>query len=100
MTSLHAHAQYICIVYPKYQKASVKALVQVDFPVYALSKQSKTSKQEKLLLKLSFCPKLIFWHITSSSKCSMCLYYVGKVSDSFDKVLVQVDFPVHALSEH
>ena len=33
MTPLHAHAQYICIVYAKYQKASVKALVQVDFPV-------------------------------------------------------------------
>ena len=39
MAPLHAHAQYICIVYAKYQKASVKALVQVDFPVYALSKQ-------------------------------------------------------------
>ena len=41
MTPLHAHAQYICIVYAKYQKNSVKALVQVDFPVYALSKQNK-----------------------------------------------------------
>ena len=27
MTLLHAHAQYISIVYAKYQKASVKALV-------------------------------------------------------------------------
>ena len=35
--------------------------------------------------KLSFCQKLIFWHKTSSCKCSMCLYYVGKVSDSFSK---------------
>ena len=34
MTLLYAHAQYIYIVYAKYQKASVKALVQVDFPVY------------------------------------------------------------------
>ena len=41
MTPLHAHAQYMCIVYAKYQKASVKALVQVNFPVYALSKQNK-----------------------------------------------------------
>ena len=41
MTPLHPHAQYICIVYAKYQKASVKALLQVDFPVYALSKQNK-----------------------------------------------------------
>ena len=38
MTFLHAHAHYICIVCAKYQKASVKALVQVDFPMYALSK--------------------------------------------------------------
>ena len=35
MTLLHAHAQYIYIVNAKYQKPSVKALVQVDFPVYA-----------------------------------------------------------------
>ena len=41
MTPLHAHAENICIVYAKYQKASVKALVQVDFLVYALSKQNK-----------------------------------------------------------
>ena len=32
MTPLHAYVQYICIVYAKYQKASVKALVQADFP--------------------------------------------------------------------
>ena len=38
------HAQYICIVYAKYQKASVKALVQADFPMYALSKQKQTGK--------------------------------------------------------
>ena len=29
---------YISIVYAKYQKASLKSLVQVDFPVYALYK--------------------------------------------------------------
>ena len=38
MTLLHAHAYYICIIWSKYQKASVKALVQVDFLMYALSK--------------------------------------------------------------
>ena len=37
---LHAHAQYIYIVYAKYQKASVNALVQVDFPVYCVYKVS------------------------------------------------------------
>ena len=44
MTPLYAHVQYICIVYAKYQKASVKALVQVYFPMYALSKQKQTGK--------------------------------------------------------
>ena len=38
MTLLHAHAHYIYIVYVMYQKASVKALIQVDFLMYALSK--------------------------------------------------------------
>ena len=47
MTLLHAHAQYIYIVNAKYQKLSVKALVQVDFPVYAQEKSLFKSKQEK-----------------------------------------------------
>ena len=33
-----AHAHYMRIVCAKYQKASVKALVQLDFLMYALSK--------------------------------------------------------------
>ena len=53
---LHAHAQCIYIVSAKYQKASVKALVQVDFPVYALSKHKQNS----------------YLKATSSCKCSMC----------------------------
>ena len=72
MTHLHAYAQYICIVHAKYQKASVKAMVQDDFPVYALSKQKQNkhhvctilakAKQEKMakFTKLSFCQKIIF----------------------------------------
>ena len=44
MTRLLPHAQYIYIICAKYPKAAVKALVQVDFPVYALSKY-KTNKQ-------------------------------------------------------
>ena len=46
MTLLHAHAQYIYIVKAKYQKPSVKAMVQVDFPVYAQAKSLFKSKQE------------------------------------------------------
>ena len=40
MTLLHAHAQYIYIVNAKYQKA----LVQVDFPIYAQAKSLFKSK--------------------------------------------------------
>ena len=47
MTLLHAHAQYIYIANAKYQNPSVKALVQVDFPVYAQAKSLFKSKQEK-----------------------------------------------------
>ena len=43
MTHLHAHAHYICIVCAEYQRASVKALVQVDFLIYALSKHKHNS---------------------------------------------------------
>ena len=47
MTLLHAHAQYIYIVNAKYQKPSVKAMLQVDFLVYAQAKSLFKSKQEK-----------------------------------------------------
>ena len=54
--------------------------------MHYLSK-SQTSKQEKMakFTKLSFRQQIIFWHNTSSCKCSMCIYYVGKLSDSFSK---------------
>ena len=45
MTLLHAHAHYICIVCAKYERASVKALVQVDFFMYALSKHKHNPYQ-------------------------------------------------------
>ena len=47
MTLLHTHAKYIYIVNAKYQKPSVKALVQVDVPVYAQAKTLFKSKQGK-----------------------------------------------------
>ena len=87
MTLLRAHAHCICIVCAKYQKASVKALVQVDFLTYVLSKNkhnpylignrkkwlsSQTGEDPGFLdrgfksaewgsiclTKLSFCPKI------------------------------------------
>ena len=62
MTLLHAPAQYIYIVNAKYQKPSVKVLVQVDFPVYAQAKSLFKSKQEKLahFTKLLFYQKHFF----------------------------------------
>ena len=86
MTLLHAHAQYIYIVNAKYQKPSVKALVQVDFLVYAQAKSLFKSKQEKKIAhfkKLLFCQKTFFWHQTSSCKCSVSLYCVGKILNCF-----------------
>ena len=63
MTFLHAHAQYIYIVNAKYQKVSVKSLIQVDFPIYAQAKSLFKSKQEKKMAnfkKLLFCQKNFF----------------------------------------
>ena len=37
---LHANVQCVYIVYAKFQTVSVKALVQVDFPVHASSEHS------------------------------------------------------------
>ena len=45
--SITSLTEYIYIVNTKYQKLSVKALVQVDFPVYAQVKTLFKSKQEK-----------------------------------------------------
>ena len=50
--------------------------------------------------KAIICPKLIFWHQTSSHKCSMCLHCESKVSVVSTKAVVQVDFPAYALSIH
>ena len=41
MALLHAHAQYIYIVYEKNQIISVIAQVQFDFQVFALSKHKQ-----------------------------------------------------------
>ena len=38
MALLYAHTHYICIVCAQYERVSVKALVQVDFLMCALSK--------------------------------------------------------------
>ena len=59
MTLLHAHAQYIYIVNAKYQKPSVKTLVQVDFPVYVQAIPCLKANRKKMahFKKLLFCQK-------------------------------------------
>ena len=85
VTLLHAHAQYIFIVNVKYQKPSVKAMVQVDFLVYAQAKSLFKSKQEQngSFQKAVILSKTFFWHQTSLCKCSMSLYCIGKVLNCF-----------------
>ena len=65
MTFLHAHAQYIYIVNAKYQKPSVKALVQVDF-LY-MHKQNPYLKANRKKMahfkKLLFCQNSFFLSI-------------------------------------
>ena len=99
MTPLHAHAQYICIVYAKYQKASVKALVQADFPVYALSKQKHRKKW--LSSKRCHFVKKYFYGIKLLHANVQCVYIVyANYQMASVKALVQVDFPMYVLSEH
>ena len=75
MTLLHARAQYIYIVNAKYHKPSVKALVQVDFPVYAQAESLFKSRQEKngsfqkavILLKNIFLASNFFMQMFNES---------------------------------
>ena len=56
----HDTSSCTCSIFlAKYQKASVKALAQVDFPVYAQAKSLFKSKQEKManITMLLFCQK-------------------------------------------
>ena len=80
MTLLQAHAQYIYIVNAKYQKPSVKALVQADFPVYAQAKslfKSKGSFHKGVTLsKNIFLASNFFMQMFNESILCNC---VGKV---------------------
>ena len=84
------HMLIISVLYVQsIKRASVKALVQVDFLMYALDflmyELSKHKHNPYLIRKLSFCQKLTFWHQNSSHKCSVCLYCVSIVPDYFSK---------------
>ena len=96
---LNANVQCVYIVYAKYQMVSVKALVQVDLPVHALSEHSQTLIKKQSVKKmakfktLSLYQKVFLWHQTSSCKCSMWLYCVHKVSGGFSKSSGRSCFP-------
>ena len=106
MTLLHAHVQYIYIVNAKYQKASVKALVQVDFPVYAkaisLIKIKADRKKMANFKKLLFCkkkqPYFSIKLLYANVQCVYIVYAKYMYQMASVKALVQVDFPVHVLS--
>ena len=104
MRPLHAHALYICIVQEKYQKTSVNALVQVDFPVYALSKHKQNpylQANRNKWLSAQSCHFVRFFYgikLHANVQCDYIAY--AKYQMALVKSLVQVDFPVHALTEH
>ena len=101
---LHANVQCAYIVYAKYQMASVKTLVQVDFPVHVLStNKTLIKKQCKKWLSSKRCHfvKKYFYAIKLLRVNVQCVYIVyAKYQMASVKPLVQVDFPVHVLSEH
>ena len=95
------------IVYAKYQIVSIQAVVQVDFPAYALSEHkqnlSKKTKCKKMLSSKNdviLAPQKIYG-IRLHHANVQCVYIVdAKYQIASIKALVQIDFRVHALSEH
>ena len=94
MTLLHAHVHYICIVRAKYQRASVKALVQVDFLMYALSMHKhnpylvgKMATFKAIILsKINILASNFFTQMFNVS--ILCKYQIVSA-----KAMVQADFP-------
>ena len=118
MTLLHAHADYICIVCAKYQRASVKALVQVDFLMYALSKHKHNpyligkkwlSSQSYHFVKNKYWLSSQRYHFVKNLYFGIKLLhtnvqYVYIVLEEYQtvsaKAVVQIDLPAYALSVH
>ena len=93
MTLLHAHAQYIYIV----NAPSVKALLKVDFPVYAQAKSLFKSKQEKngsFILSKNICLASNFF-MQMFNESILCRQSIVSA-----QAVVQVEFPAYALSIH
>ena len=90
---LHAHIQYIHIVCAEYQKAPVKALVQVHFPVYALSKHKESpylkANRKKKWLSSQSCHFFIK-NIFLASDIFMKMYRVSILSTQSIKLFQQM----------
>ena len=86
-----SNVQCVYIVCAKYQMQTGKVLIQVEFPVPALSENTKSimkKKSEKKILSSKCChfvKKLLFQYLISSCKCSRCLHCVSKLSDANSK---------------
>ena len=94
---LHTNVQCVYIVYAKYQMASVKALVQVDFPVHVLTLIKKQCKKW-LSSKCCHFVKKYFYSIKLLHANVQCVYIVcTKYQDVSVKAVEQVEFPVYAL---
>ena len=78
----------VCKVSDGFSKSSGTSWFPHACTIWALTKpllSNKLLKKMAMFKMLSFCQKVFLWHQTSSFKCSMCLHYACKVSDSFSK---------------
>ena len=92
-------------MYANYQIQTANALVQVEFPVNALSEKHKFPMQKfeknAKFKMLSFCQEIIFSVsniLMQNVQCFKIVY--AKYQMSAAKALVQVEFPVFVLSPY
>ena len=103
---LHANVQCVIIVCANYQMRAGKFLIQVEFPVHALSENTKSimkKKSEKKILSSQCCrfvKKLFFQYQISSCKCSRCQHCVSKVSNANSKSSASSLIPRVSISEN
>ena len=87
---LHANVQCVYNVYAKYQMASIKALVQVAFPVYALSSTIQNYKGQLFQQNWPLAPMFLLQrYILPISKClknfmifNHCLFKILRTNQS------------------
>ena len=85
---LHAYVQCVYIVSAKYQIAPSKAVVGVERPIKALSMHIHVQKSYKVIIVYVLIAVILSkkkFNQTPSCICSMCLYWIGKVSNCYIK---------------